>query len=702
MSEVAVTGAGSASAGGTPARSSSMPGGPLELSRTQMNVVFVTILLGLLLSALDQTIVSTALPTIVGDLGGAGHVSWVVTAYLLAETISTVLAGKFGDLFGRKRMFQAGVVIFILGSLFCGLSGNLVMLIAFRAVQGLGGGTLTVTATALIADVIPLRKRGQYQGALGAVFGVTTVIGPLLGGVFTDDLSWRWVFYINLPVAVIVIALAARTIPSVRSGNKPAIDYLGCLFIALGATGLTLATSWGGTQYAWGSATIIGLFAVSVAALVLFVVTELRAAEPILPMRLFRGRVFCVCSVLSFIVGFAMIGSITFLPTFLQYVKGVSATSSGLRMLPMVLGLLVTAIGSGVVVSRTGRYRLFPIAGSAVTAAGLYLLSRMGAATSVWLESLFLLVLGAGIGLIMQILTLVVQNTVSYSDLGTATGGVTFFRTLGGSFGASIMGSIYSNQLAAALPAALARARVPASAVASPTLVAKLPAAARAPVVAAYAHSLQHVFLFAVPVALLALLLALFLPQVTMRGVARIQGVGDGFAIAEGSDNERQLANVVAQILRRDNRSSTSAILARSGSALDLAAAWGVMGAYLNELAFGGLLSESAVETRIGVPHGVLTPFYREIAAAGYLTRADDGQLELTAAGRAEAEKITAAWRSWLMGELQGWLKAHEVSPEQTSAIEAAIGRITLRLIREAHAEAGRTAVPAAQPASAR
>jgi hypothetical protein len=337
-----------------------------------------------------------------------------------------------------------------------------------------------------------------------------------------------------------------------------------------------------------------------------------------------------------------------------------------------------------------------------VTAAGLYLLSRMDAGTSVWLESLFLLVLGAGIGLIMQILTLVVQNTVSYSDLGTATGGVTFFRTLGGSFGASIMGSIYSNQLAAALPAALARARVPASAVASPTLVAKLPAAARAPVVAAYAHSLQHVFLFAVPVALLALLLALFLPQVTMRGVARIQGVGDGFAIAEGSDNERQLANVVAQILRRDNRSSTSAILARSGSALDLAAAWGVMGAYLNELAFGGLLSESAVETRIGVPHGVLTPFYREIAAAGYLTRADDGQLELTAAGRAEAEKITAARRSWLMGELQGWLKAHEVSPEQTSAIEAAIGRITLRLIREAHAEAGRTAVPAAQPASAR
>src|SRR3984885_7739763 len=243
----------------------------LELSRVQMNLVFVTVLLGMLLSALDQTIVSTALPTIVGDLGGAGHQSWVVTAYMLAETVSTVLAGKFGDLFGRKTVFQLGVLIFIIGSIFCGLANSMALLIAFRAVQGIGGGALTVTSTALIADVIPLRLRGQYQGALGAVFGVTTVIGPLLGGVFTDDLSWRWVFYVNVPIAVIVIALAARTIPQVRSGRKPKIDYLGIGFVTLGATGLTLATSWGGTQYAWGSGTIIGLFAASVVALAIFV-----------------------------------------------------------------------------------------------------------------------------------------------------------------------------------------------------------------------------------------------------------------------------------------------------------------------------------------------------------------------------------------------------------------------------------------------
>jgi EmrB/QacA subfamily drug resistance transporter len=657
-----------------------------ELSRAQMNVVFGTILLGILLSALDQTIVSTALPTIVGDLGGAGHQSWVVTAYMLAETVATVLAGKFGDLFGRKTVFQLGVLIFIIGSIFCGLANSMALLIAFRAVQGIGGGALTVTSTALIADVIPLRLRGQYQGALGAVFGVTTVIGPLLGGIFTDDLSWRWVFYVNVPIAVIVIALAFRTIPQARSGRKPKIDYLGCLFVALGATGLTLATAWGGTQYAWGSATIIGLFVASVAALVIFVVVELRTPEPILPMRLFRSRVFSVASVLSFIVGFAMIGSITFLPTFLQYVHGVSATASGLRMLPMVLGLLATALISGTVVSKTGRYRLFPIAGSAVTAIGLYLISRMNQHTNFWVESLFLLVLGAGIGLIMQILTLVVQNTVDYSDLGTATSGVTFFRTLGGSFGASIMGSIFSNGLKTRLATALATSKVSAAAVSSPELLKKLPARQRDPIVTAYAQSLQHVFLFAVPIALVALVLALFLPQVTMRGLARVSGPGDGFAVPEGSDNEQQLANVVGQILRRDHRSAATQVLASSGTRLDLAMAWGVMGVFLREQVFGVPAREAAVEARLGVPPGVLRPFYDEIVTAGYLRR-DGDVLTLTDSGRAETAKITAAWRAWLMGELQGWLKAHEASPEQVALIEAAIDRIVIRLIRENEAE---------------
>jgi EmrB/QacA subfamily drug resistance transporter len=669
-------------------------GGGLELSRAQMNVVFGTIMLGMLLSALDQTIVSTALPTIVGDLGGGGHVSWVVTAYMLAETVSTVLAGKFGDLFGRKRVFQLGVVVFIAGSFFCGLSASMTMLIAFRGLEGLGGGALTVTATALIGDVIPLRLRGPYQGALGAVFGVTTVIGPLLGGIFTDDLSWRWVFYVNVPIAVVVIALAARTIPQLSRGRRPAIDYLGCLFVTLAATGLTLATSWGGTEYAWGSSMIIGMFAGSVAALVIFVLVELRAAEPILPMRLFRSRVFAVCCTLSFIVGFAMIGSITFLPTFLQYVNGVSPTLSGLRMLPMVLALLVTALASGVVVSRTGRYRLFPIAGSAITAAGLFLLSRMDQHSSLATETGALLVLGAGIGLIMQILTLVVQNTVSYSDLGTATSGVTFFRTLGGSFGASIMGSVYVNQLTGRLATAAARAKVPPASISDPGLVDQLPAAQKAPVVAAYAQSLQHVFLFAVPVAAAGFVLALALPQVAMRGLSQARGVGDGFAVPEGSDNEHQLAKLVGQILRREQRSSLAGILARSGSALDMATAWGVLGVYLRGQVSGQPARVSDVEARVGVPAGVLTPFFGEIVAAGYLSRSGDGVLTLTASGQAEVDRLIVAWKAWLMGELRDWLQARDVTPDQTREVQAALGRITLRLIREAEIEARHAGAP--------
>jgi hypothetical protein len=378
-------------------------------------------------------------------------------------------------------------------------------------------------------------------------------------------------------------------------------------------------------------------------------------------------------------------------------VNGVSATLSGLRMLPMVLALLVTALGSGIIVSRTGRYRLFPIAGSAITAVGLFLLSRMDQHSSFWAETGALLVLGAGIGLIMQILTLVVQNTVSYSDLGTATSGVTFFRTLGGSFGASIMGSIYSNQLRGRLAAAVVAAKVAPASASNPGLVDKLPAAQKAPIVAAYAQSLQHVFLFAVPVAVAGFVLALFLPQVAMRGMSKARGVGDGFAVPEGSDNEHQLANMVGQILRRDQRSSLAEILAQSGSVLDIASVWGVLGVYLRQQALGQPTRVSDAEDRVGVPAGVLEPFFREVIAAGYLTRSadePDGVLTLTPPGQAEVDKLIAAWKAWLMGELQDWLRAHEATPEQTQQVEAAIGRIALRLIREAEAEA-RRAVPA-------
>src|SRR3954454_3789025 len=313
-----------------------------QISLQRRNIIFVAVLFGMLLAALDQTIVATALPTVVADLGGAGHQSWVVTSYLLASTIVTAVVGKLGDLFGRKAVFQVAILFFLAGSVLCGLAGSMSMLVASRALQGIGGGAMMVTAMAVIGEVIPLRDRGRYQGALGAVFGVTTVIGPLLGGFFTDHLSWRWAFWINVPVAVVVLLVAAAAIPALGKRGRPAIDYAGIALVGLGASGLTLATSWGGGEYAWTSTVIIGLFVGSAVALAAFIWVESRVAEPILPIRLFRSPVFAGCCVLSFIVGFAMLGALTFLPTFMQFVDGVSATVSGLRTLPMVAGLLLT------------------------------------------------------------------------------------------------------------------------------------------------------------------------------------------------------------------------------------------------------------------------------------------------------------------------------------------------------------------------
>ncbi len=330
------------------------------ISPQRRNIIFVAVLLGMLMAALDQTIVATALPTVVADLGGAGHQSWVVTSYLLASTIVTAVVGKLGDLFGRKAVFQVAVLFFLAGSVLCGLAGSMTMLVASRAFQGIGGGAMMVTAMAVIGEVIPLRERGRYQGALGAVFGVTTVIGPLLGGFFTDHLTWRWAFWINVPIALLVIVVGTLAIPSLAKAGKAVIDYAGILFIGVAASGLTLATSWGGSTYAWSSPMIISLFVGSALALAIFVWVESRVAEPILPIRLFASPVFTVCCILGFIVGFAMLGALTFLPTFMQFVNGVSATESGMRTLPMVAGMLITSIGSGNIIGRTGRYKVFP------------------------------------------------------------------------------------------------------------------------------------------------------------------------------------------------------------------------------------------------------------------------------------------------------------------------------------------------------
>jgi EmrB/QacA subfamily drug resistance transporter len=654
---------------------------PPELSRRQTNVVFITIVLGMLLAALDQTIVSTALPTIVADLGGAGHMAWVVTAYLLAETVATVLAGKFGDLFGRKLVFQISAVVFIGGSALAGLANSMIVLIVARAIQGVGAGGLMVTAMALIADAIPLRQRGKYQGALGAVFGVTTVLGPTLGGLFTDHASWRWCFYVNVPLAIVMIGMAARTIPTVRSASRPAIDYAGIALVALGASGLILGLEWGGNEYAWGSPVIIGIFAGSAVLLAAFVFVELRAREPMLPMGLFRSRVFVVCSILSFIVGFAMLGALTYLPAYLQYVDGVSATESGLRTVPMVLGLLTTSMLSGTIVGRTGYYKAFPIVGTAVMALGLFLLSTMDVGTGIWLESLYMLVLGLGIGLAMQVLTIVVQNTVPYAQLGTATSGVTFFRTLGSSFGTAVFGTLYGNQLEPNLRTALAQTPgVPPEAAASPAALRELPAQVAAPILQAYADTISFVFRWVVPVALVGFVIAWFLKQVPLRDTARAAAtdLGEGFAAPDAPDSVAQLERAVAAVMRHAQREPDFGrqIFADSGTALSPGQAWVLHQVRMRERAdVPG--SVAAIARAHHLPPDVLEPAFAGVIAAGYGTR-DGDHVQLTPNGRAQLGLLYSAWRRWLDTQLDDW---SVTDPHDRARLDLALDNIARRLV---------------------
>ncbi|KMO97545.1 MFS transporter [Streptomyces roseus] len=671
-----------------PAEAAAPTPAPPVLDRRRRNVVFGTIMLGVLLAALDQTIVGTALPTIVADLGGGEHMSWVVTSYLLAETVATVLVGKFGDLFGRKLIFQISAIIFITGSFLCGLASNMSLLILWRGVQGIGAGGLMVTSMALIADVVPLRERGKYQGAIGAVFGVATVIGPLLGGLFTDHLSWRWAFYVNVPIAILVVVAAARTIPSVRAAGGTRIDYLGIALVAVGSSALILATSWGGNEYAWGSATIIGLFVLGVVALALFCLVETRAAEPMLPMRLFRNPVFTVCSVLSFVVGFAMLGAMTFLPTYLQFVDGDSATVSGVRTLPLVIGLLIASVFSGNVTSKTGRYRIFPIVGSLVMGIGLYLLSRMGSQTGAWLESLYMFVLGAGIGLCMQVLTIAVQNTVDYADLGTATSGVTFFRTLGSSFGTAVFGTIYANTLAPELEKAVAEAARAtgtdpaqlAKTAQSPQGVHGLDPAAAAPVVEAYTQALHTVFLWTVPVAAIGFVVALFLKQVPLRDSARAAStdMGDGFAspASASGDSAKLLELAVGKLVRNMGPQTARAIVNDSDTRLDIAGAWAVMQVEIMTRTVGhaGL---GLIASRRALPPEVLVPVFDRMEQEGYVTR-EGAFFTLTPAGRREAATLSRAWGDWLGDQLE-----KDRGRPRSEELRAAADAIAKRLLAE-------------------
>ncbi|HET9720866.1 MAG TPA: MDR family MFS transporter [Solirubrobacteraceae bacterium] len=503
--------------------------------------VFGALMLGMFLAALDQTIVSTALPTIVGDLGGLNHLSWVVTAYLLASTASTPLYGKLGDMYGRKPLFLTAIVIFLAGSMLAGLSQSLNELIAFRALQGVGAGGLMVGAQAIIGDIVPPRERGRYMGLIGSVFGVASVAGPLLGGFFVDSLSWRWVFYVNMPIGAIaiVVVLLRLQLPGGRVRHR--VDYLGAALLTGGVSALILLSTWGGNEYAWGSPTILGLGIGGLALLAAFVWQERRAAEPVLPLRLFRSGVFSVASGLALLIGLAMFGAIIYIPLYLQTVYGASPTSSGLRMLPLIFGLLVASIASGRVISRVGRYRPFPIAGTAMLTGGMALLAQLGVDTPHWVASAYMLVVGVGIGLVMQVLVLVVQNDAPPGDIGTATSTATFFRSVGGAFGVAILGAVFASRLAhqlKGLPAAAA-ARLGSGVHINPAEARHLPPPIHAFFLNAFAHALHGVFLWGSVLSAVAFALSWLLKEVPLRTTLhRVAEVTSEQAVSGGTGAE--------------------------------------------------------------------------------------------------------------------------------------------------------------------
>jgi EmrB/QacA subfamily drug resistance transporter len=502
----------------------------------RLGVILSALMLAMVLASLDQTIVSTALPTIVGDLGGLNHLSWVVTAYLLASTVSTPLYGKLGDQFGRKRLFLAEIVIFLVGSALCGAAHTLNQLIAFRALQGIGGGGLMVGAQAVMADVLPPRERGRYSGYFGAVFGVTSIAGPLIGGFFVDNASWRWVFYVNLPFGILALAVISIVLKTPAQKVQHQIDYLGSALLAAAVTCIVLLTTWGGTTYAWGSTTILTMVVASVLLVLAFVFVEGRAAEPVIPLTLFRKRVFAVSSGVGFIVGFALFGVITYLPQYQQVVRGASATASGLQLFPLMGGLLIASIGSGQIISRTGRYKMFPVIGTAILAVGMYLLSHLGVHTSVLKSGAFMAVTGLGLGLTMQVLVLAVQNSVAPRELGTATSAATFFRSIGGSIGVSVFSAIFNNKMTGnlhhQLPQLAANPALARELRASPQALAKLPAPIHDGYLRAFTESLHVVFIAAIPIALVAFALTWLLEEVPLRTtVAPIDGVSAGFGM---------------------------------------------------------------------------------------------------------------------------------------------------------------------------
>jgi len=495
------------------------PGGQF-LAHREVMIILPGLLLAILLAMLDNLIVSTALPRIVGDLGGVAHLSWVVTSYILASLIVTPFYGKLGDMYGRKRFFIVAIVIFLAGSALSGLSQSMAELITFRAIQGLGAGGLMVGAMATLGDIVAPRERGRYMSYMMVVMMLATIGGPLVGGFITTSFSWRWIFYINIPVggAALVYIISTLHLPAKRVSHR--VDYLGGALLGLAATSLVLLATWGGTEYPWASAQIIGLALLAVAATAAFCVVELRVAEPILPLHVFKNRNFSVTMALTFLTGLAMFGAMTFLPLFQQTVQGESPTISGLALTPMMLGVTVTSIVAGQVTTRTGRYKIFPILGGAIMGLGMFLLTNLDVTTTRATSAIYYVVLGLGLGFLMQMVSLIAQNSVEQRDMGVASSARMFFQQIGGSLGVAAFGAVFARKLTESLASAAGTgAHVSASGgELDPATVNSLPAAVKHDVFFAIAHAVQSVFIWALPAAVAIFVLALFIKEVPLRG----------------------------------------------------------------------------------------------------------------------------------------------------------------------------------------
>jgi EmrB/QacA subfamily drug resistance transporter len=650
-----------------------LPLDPEPLTPRQILVIFSGLLLAMLLAALDSTIVATALPTIVGELGGLERLAWVVTAYLLAQTIVTPLYGKLGDLYGRKVVLQTGIVVFLIGSMLCGMSASMEQLILFRFIQGMGGGGLMVTTQAVVGDIVPPRDRGRYQGTFGAVFGVSSIAGPLLGGFFTTEWSWRWIFYINLPLGLLALTVIAVTLPRRTVRVRHAIDYLGTGLLALALSSLVLFTDLGGVAFPWASAPMILLGLAALALLIAFVAVERRAAEPVLPLSLFANRTFTLTAVIGLIVGFALFGSVTYIPLFLQVVNGATPTGSGLQMLPLMGGMLFTSILSGQLISRIGRYRIFPIIGTGVMALGLFLLSRMSAQTTVLQASVYMLVLGLGLGNVMQVLVIAVQNAVDYRELGVATSGATLFRLIGGSLGTAVFGAIFAARLTAHLAARLpAGVELPAAGI-SPQSLAQMEPAMHALYIDAFTSALTVVFLVAMAIAVIGFMLTWLVPEVPLRHTiaAVAQDVGreaeELFPMPTDASSVARLERSLSLIARRDTRREyIQAVTARAGLEMTPLAAW--------LLVQRGDHPDVRIED-LGRRHDIetarLEKALAELQTGGFLTPAGTA---LTTAGGIALDAIARARREHLAEVVGDW------GPEKREEIAAAIARLSRRV----------------------